>query len=114
MMKIIFALTAVALSGCSLLPRAHDPVLADRWVSTYISVNSVDCTSTNAWADAMANSEHLYRLASFRNDPQSENLEGLYKHTVKMNKSTSKVFCELGKRTAISRLDAAHTAWEGR
>jgi hypothetical protein len=58
--------------------------------------------------------EHLAQLAEFRRDPQAQNLRGLAAHTVKMSEGGSKMFCELGKKTAAQRLAVARTAWEGR
>jgi hypothetical protein len=118
--KLLSTLVLVlALSGCStvqkLWPRAHDPVLVDRWVSTEIAVANVDCaTPTGAWTQAQAAAQHLYALAEFRSDPQADNLKGLWLHTQKMNTTTNKTFCEIGKKTAQSRLAAAQTAWAGR
>lgn len=119
-MKTIFIIfAAVLISGCStvekLWPRAHDPVLVDRWVSTEIAVSNVDCsTPTGAWTQAQAAAQHLYVLAQFRSDPQADNLKGLWEHTKKMNTTTNKMFCEIGKKTAAARLAAAQTAWAGR
>lgn len=119
-MKIISVLiTLMLLSGCSTIqkywPRAHDPVLVDRWVSTEIAVRAVDCsTPTGAWTSAVSSSQHLYLLAEFRSDPQTDNLKGLWAHAQKMNVTTNKMFCEIGKKTAQARLAAARSAWEGR
>jgi hypothetical protein len=107
------------LSGCSQIqkywPRDHDPVLVDRWVTTSILVENVDCAvPEGAWSAVVPASQHLWRLAEFRADPQTDNLKGLYDHAVKTNQSKNKTFCELGKKTAQARLTAAKTAWEGR
>jgi hypothetical protein len=119
-MKILSILFAVVvLSGCSTIqkywPRAHDPVLVDRWVSAEVAVSNVDCSSpTGAWRQAQTASQHLYLLAEFRADPQTDNLKGLWQHTQKMNTATNPKFCEIGKKTAQARLAAAHAAWAGR
>jgi hypothetical protein len=122
-MKIIFIFaaifTAMMLTGCSTVqkywPRAHDPVLVDRWVTVEIAVTAVDCSApTGAWAQVIPHSQHLYVLAEFRADPQTENLRGLWLHTQKMNTTANKTFCELGKKTAQARLAAARSAWAGR
>jgi hypothetical protein len=119
MKTIIILMAAVILSGCSTVqkywPRAHDPVLVDRWVTVDIAVANVDCTTpTGAWAQVIPASQHLYVLAEFRSDPQSENLKGLWAHSQKMNATANKTFCELGKKTAQGRLAAARSAWQGR
>jgi hypothetical protein len=56
----------------------------------------------------------LALYTEFRKDPQSQNMRGLAKHAEKMNQGGSKVFCELGKKTADGRLSAARTSWESR
>jgi hypothetical protein len=122
MRGIILAAALIGLSGCSTIdrvkqmwPRAHDPVLVDRWVSANISVTAVDCAqSPTGWAMTIQPTEHLAQLAEFRNDPQAQNMRGLAKHSQRMSEGGSKMFCELGKKTAQQRLAAARSAWEGR
>lgn len=109
----------VLLTGCSTIkkywPRAHDPVLVEHWVEVQIAVDKVDCSlADTGWKDAVLPSQKLYMLANFREDPQSENLHGLWEHTKRMSKGGSKMFCEIGKNTANQRLKVTHEAWEGR
>jgi hypothetical protein len=113
-MKIIAAgVLILGLSGCSLLPRPHDPVMFNQLVAVDIQVERVNCDQPN-WKPALSDSRQLARYAVWRKDPQSDNLTGLEKHIERMDQGGSKTFCELGKRTAISRIQAAKTAWEGR
>ena len=110
---------AVLLSGCSTIekywPRAHDPVLVDAWVSTYMAVDSVRCSDANTgWVKVKEPSQRLYLLADFRKDPQTDNLRGLRDHVEKMSQGGSVVFCQIGVKTAQARLAVAKTAWEGR
>lgn len=107
------ALLALTLTGCSLLPRAHDPVMFGQLVVLSLQVEQVDCDRPN-WQPAMQQSQALSRYTAWRNDPQADNLAGLHKHVERMNQGGSKTFCELGKRTAAGRISAARTAWEGR
>ena len=108
---------AVALSGCSTIkeywPRAHDGVLFDRLVTTDLAIEKIDCEHPN-WTAAQDNAEALARYAEWRNDPQVTNLKGLFAHTQRMAKGGSKTFCELGKKTAQQRIEAAKSAWQGR
>jgi hypothetical protein len=117
MKQLVLAVAVVALSGCSTIkeywPRAHDAVLFDRLVTTDIAIEKVDCEHPD-WTAAQGNAEALARYAEWRNDPQTTNLKGLLAHTERMGKSTNKVFCELGKKTARQRIEAARTAWQGR
>lgn len=122
-MKTLAAvLLILALTGCAtvdrvkqLWPRAHDPVLVDRWVDAHMAIEQVDCAdNVRSWTLVVRPTEHLAQLAEFRKDPQAVNMRGLADHAKKMSQGGSKMFCELGKKTAAQRLAVAKTAWEGR
>jgi hypothetical protein len=113
MKKILTILILTALSGCSLLPRPHDPVLFWQLVTVDITIKKVDCDRPD-WKPALMQSEHLALYATWRKDPQATNLNGLHNHIERLNQGGSKTFCELGKKTAAGRISAAKTAWEGR
>jgi hypothetical protein len=51
---------------------------------------------------------------NWRQDPQQENIVGLHNHAIKMSHGGSKIFCEIGKKTAEQRIEAAKSAWRGR
>jgi hypothetical protein len=113
-MKRLAAVVALILvTGCSLLPRAHDPVMFGQLVTVDITIRKVDCDRPD-WKTAVAQTQHLAQYAAWRSDPQAANLDGLHKHAERMNQGGSKTFCELGKKTAAGRIQAAKTAWEGR
>lgn len=113
---ITFALI-LSLSGCTTVkkywPRDHDPALFDQLVAISIAIDKVNCEEPN-WAPVVERTQHLSRYAEWRADPQSDNLKGLSAHAEHMSKGGSKKFCELGKKTAAQRIEAAKTAWEGR
>ena len=114
MKKLLLFLAIVAsTTSCSLLPRDHDPVMFDRLVMLDVDIVAIDC-ETPDWTIAERNSEILAKSAEWRNDPQAENLAGLYKHVARMQQGGSVTFCKLGKKTAAGRIDAAKTAWENR
>lgn len=117
MRYLIILFLSVSLAGCTTAkkywPRDHDPVMFDRLVMTSIYVDFVDCEKAN-WERVVSHSRQLARYAEWRGDPQAENLAGLYKHAEHMSKGGSKVFCELGKDTAMHRINAVRSAWEGR
>ncbi len=122
-MKTILSIFLVfSLSGCASVewvkkvwPRSHDPQLVSQWVDVKVSIDSVNCEQTpTGWAQVVDPARKLSIYAEFRKDPQQENLKGLLAHAERMSKGGSKAFCEIGKKTAQSRLDAARTAWEGR
>lgn len=110
-------LVVIVLPGCSsvlnLFPKEHDPVMFNTLVVLDIEIQQVNCTAPE-WTSAVVHAQILAQSAKWRSDPQAENFAGLYQHVRKLEKSSSATFCELGKRTAISRIDAARAAWRGR
>jgi hypothetical protein len=117
MKQLIIVTSILVLTGCSTIkeywPRPHDSALFNNLVAVDIAVEQVNCEQPN-WAPAKASAEQLARYAEWRGDPQRENLKGLLAHTERMSKGGSKMFCELGKKTAKQRIEAARSAWEGR
>lgn len=117
---IITGALAITLSGCSTIdtvkkywPRDHDPVMFDHLVTVSIAIDAVDCTKPD-WSQVVEISNHLSRSAAWRGDPQADNLKGLLNHAERMSHGGSKTFCELGKKTAAQRIEAAKSAWKGR
>jgi hypothetical protein len=117
MKYLMIALLSISLMGCGTIkkywPRDHDPVMFSQLVEIDRMVEMVDCENPD-WRMAEHLSSHLSRYTEWRQDPQSENIKGLHSHTVRMSKGGSKTFCELGKKTAAQRIQAAKSAWEGR
>jgi hypothetical protein len=120
MKKLAFILSLTILTGCSTIqdikkywPRDHDPVMFNQLVAADIAIGYVDCNKPD-WAESHKAAEQLARYAEWRKDPQAENLKGLNAHVERMSKGGSKVFCEIGKKTAGQRIQAARSAWEGR
>lgn len=113
MKRLAVAFALMLVTGCSLLPRAHDPVMFGQLVTVDITIKKVDCDRPD-WKTASTQTQNLAQYATWRQDPQSDNLIGLHNHVERMNQGGSKTFCELGKRTAAGRISAARTAWEGR
>jgi len=115
--KLLIISVFATLAGCSTIkqywPRAHDPVMFDQLVATDIAIAHIDCEKAD-WSTAQRLAEQLAQYAEWRQDPQAENLKGLKAHTDRMSRGGSKVFCELGKKTASGRIEAAKSAWEGR
>lgn len=120
-MRIIAVLLLVVqLNGCVAIatvqkywPRNHDPVMFDHLVTLSISIEQVDCVKPD-WSNIVEVSNHLSRYAIWRGDPQADNLKGLLNHVERMSHGGSKMFCELGKKTAAQRIEAAKSAWKGR
>lgn len=119
-MKRITLIFAILLSGCSSIqavkeywPRDHDPVMFDHLIRIEFNIGEIDCTHPD-WKAASNEAALLAKYTEYREDPQRKNIKGLYDHTIKMSKGGSKMFCELGKKTAQGRIDAARNAWKGR
>ena len=121
MKKFILAAVLLALTGCASTvdtvrkywPRDHDPVAFHQLVLIDLAVEQIDCETPN-WIPVVDMSKAQARNTEWRNDPQAENINGLYKHTLKMFSSSNKTFCEFGKRTAQERINAVRSAWKGR
>jgi hypothetical protein len=113
MKQLILVGVLSILAGCSLLPRAHDPVMFGQLVTVDITIKKVNCDRPD-WTTAAIQTQHLAQYTEWRRDPQAENLAGLQRHVERMSAGGSKTFCELGKKTAAGRIAAAKTAWEGR
>jgi hypothetical protein len=119
-MKYLIIPLVFLISGCSTIdtikeywPKPHDPVMFNNLVRVDIAIDNVDCDKPE-WTTAQAESQQLARYTEWRKDPQRENIKGLAAHTERMSKGGSKTFCELGKKTAKQRIQAAKSAWEGR
>ncbi|NBX51324.1 hypothetical protein EBT25_15710 [bacterium] len=120
MKKLLMILMIGMLTGCSALqsikekwPRAHDPVMFDHLIRIEFDIGEVNCENPD-WKAASKEAALLAKYTEWRGDPQRTNIKGLHDHVVKMSKGGSKTFCELGKKTALGRIDAARQAWEGR
>jgi hypothetical protein len=121
MKKLLVGLSVVLLlQGCASVavvkkywPRSHDPVMFDNLVALDTEINIVNCEKPE-WAKAITLSGHLSKYTEWRQDPQKDNILGLHKHLEKMGQGGSKVFCELGKKTASQRINATKSAWESR
>jgi hypothetical protein len=121
MKKIIFVAIIMTLTGCASTvdavrkywPRDHDPVAFHQLVLINLAVERIDCDEPN-WVPIVDMTHALARNTEWRRDPQAENINGLYKHTLKMFSSSNKAFCEFGKRTALERTSAVRSAWAGR
>ena len=118
-MKQIFLTTllAITLTGCSLLPRDHDPIMVDKWVDIGVAIEQVECgrdPGDRGWSEVEDLANRLAIYTEFRDDPQKANIRGLQEHARKMAQGGSIKFCDLGKKSAQSRLNAARSAWSGR
>jgi hypothetical protein len=120
MKSVALILAVTMLTGCAAVdtvkkywPKSHDPVMFNQLVSVDVQIEKIDCTQPT-WNQILPTTAVLARHAEWRSDPQSENLKGLHSHVERMNNGGSKVFCELGKKTAKQRINAAKSAWEGR
>jgi hypothetical protein len=113
MKQLITIVTLILLTGCNLLPKSHDPMMFNQLITVDITIKKVDCNNPD-WKLSLIQTQHLSQYTTWRNDPQSVNINGLYLHIERLSEGGSKTFCELGKKTAASRILATKIAWEGR
>lgn len=117
MKYLTIVVLTISLLGCSTIkkywPKDHDPVMFNQLVDLDRILESVDCEGPD-WRIMEISSAQLARYTEWRQDPQAENIKGLHAHTLRMSRGGSKTFCELGKKAAAQRIQAARSAWEGR
>lgn len=124
MNKLLLGFIFFLITGCSTIqtgvdtvkkywPRDHDPVMFDKVVELHIAIENLNCEHPD-YSELVPKAIRLSRYAELRNDPQAENIKGLENHIIKLRSNTNKIFCELGKKTAIQRLDVAINAWRKR
>lgn len=111
--RLINIVLILALSGCSLWPRAHDPALAQSFVSTRIAVSNLDCAAKTGFDEAIKDATWLQSYAEFRNDPQVESTKGVLNSVNKATVSSEKV-CEHWVSLAKGHLEVLNKAWSGR
>ena len=118
MMKLINSvLLVVVLSGCSTIqkywPRAHDPALAQSFVTTKLAIEKLQCDTRDGFEEADRNARWLEAYATFRDDPQLESTKGLVTTINKAWASSDKV-CEHWVKLTKERLQVLDKAWSGR
>lgn len=120
MKQTLIVVCVVALSGCATVdnlkkywPRDHDPVMLNQLVTVEQDLNDIDCKNPN-WTKVIYEVNKLDRYVALRQDPQQENIHGLQAHIQRMSTNSNPTFCDLGKKTGKSRIDAALSAWKGR
>ena len=117
MKKLLIITSLMIITGCSTIkqywPKNHDPVMFDKLVTLNIEIDKVDCEKPD-WSKPISIAAELEKYTDWRSDPQHNNMKGLKDHVERMSKGGSKAFCEIGKKTALSRIEAANSAWRGR
>jgi hypothetical protein len=117
MKYLAIAFLSISLMGCSTIkkywPRDHDPVMFNHLVELDRILETIDCEGPD-WGILSMSTAHLVKYTEWRKDPQADNIRGLHAHAERMSKGGSKTFCEIGKKTAAQRIQAARSAWEGR
>lgn len=113
MKNLINIVLILSLTGCKYLPVAHDPALAQSFVSTKIAVNNTECTNKTGFADALKEATWMRTYAEFRGDPQVESTAGIVDTLSKAHASSEKV-CEHWVKLTKQRLEVLNKAWSGR
>ena len=128
MKKLIAILGLTLLVGCSsFYPPKHDTALFHDMIQIDIMIEDVDCTPDQAtkefyqarydWGAIKNKLRVLVRYAEWRDDPQLQNIEGMYNNANKLSQHgeiKSGTFCELSKKVARERINSLKKAWEGR
>ena len=117
-MKILIntVLLSVLLTGCSLWPRAHDPALAQSFVTVKQDLQEIDCTDTQTtgWNAIVKDANWLREYTEFRNDPQKESAAGLVADLTRARGASSAKVCGHWLELSKKRLDVLNKAWSGR
>jgi hypothetical protein len=112
-MKKIILISIIALSGCSLLPRDHDPVMFGDLVDVKISVDKLSCDDKN-WNTTLDKVHTLKVYSELRKDPQATSISQLEEALGKARDSSNKLFCESVLKINKTRIDVIADAWKGR
>lgn len=110
---LINIVVALTLSGCKFLPVAHDPALAQSYVTTKIAIDNAECTNKTGFAEAIKEATWMKTYAEFRKDPQVESTAGIVDTLGKAHASSEKV-CEHWVKLSKQRLEVLNKAWSGR
>lgn len=117
MKKLLLLLPAVFLTGCMtfILPRPHDPLLFSSVVDLKIQSTSVSCDNKDrGWKEMLEAINRMKIYSTYRNDPQAENIRGLYDAMVKAHTSSNPVFCKSLLNVQQKRVDVIIDAWKDR
>ena len=101
------------LTGCSLWPRAHDPALAQSFVSTKIAVDQLQCDTKTGFEEAARQARWLEAYAVFREDPQLASVRGVVE-TIGKAQAGSETVCTHWVKLTKQRLEVLNKAWSGR
>jgi hypothetical protein len=104
----------VLLSGCSLLPKQHDPVMFDNLVSVKISVENLSCDRKDNWDRVIGKVHHMAVYSELRNDPQSKSVYELEDALGKAKTTTSKIVCDDILVINKERINVISKVWSGR
>lgn len=113
MKRILLILSVLALQGCSVWPKPHDPVMFDNLISVKVAVDKLSCDDKN-WNDAEGKIHHLKVYAELRKDPQATSIGQLEEALGKAKASNNKLFCEGVVKINKTRIDTVVDAWKGR
>lgn len=116
-MRTLLLLPAVLLTGCMtfIMPRAHDPVLFGNMVDVKILSTNLSCDNKDhGWKEVIDSINRLKVYATYRNDPQAENIKGLHEAVGKAHSSSNPVFCKSLLSVQQKRVDVIVDAWKDR
>lgn len=111
-------LLVVLLTGCATVqkywPRAHDPALAQSYVSTKLGVTDLSCSDKTNWTKTESEARWLKEYAEFRDDPQKDSAAAIVENLTKAKNTESEKACEIWLNLVKQRLVVLNKAWSGR
>lgn len=110
---LLMALLMALLTGCSLWPKAHDPALAQSFVSTKIAVDQLQCDTKTGFEEAARQARWLEAYAVFREDPQLASVKGVVE-TIGKAQAGGETVCNHWVKLTKQRLEVLNKAWSGR
>lgn len=120
MKTINILVLVVLLSGCSTVgkywPRAHDPALAQSYVTVKLDLDQLNCDDKSAvtWTVARRDAVWLREYAAFRTDPQLESVAAVLENLDKAQETQSVKACEIWLNLSRQRMAVLNKAWSGR
>ena len=120
MKKILLLSFLTLLTGCSTLdkvkelwPRAHDPILVEKYIDLDLKLNNVSCENKETIIIAKEHAEWLNKYAEFRKDPQKVSTKAIFENLEKANTGSINV-CQRWISLSKIRMTTIKEAWSGR
>lgn len=117
MKKIALVGLVLVLSGCAQIKMMlvkHDPVLANHFVQTRVSLETADCSIKDTLKPSLSSSHLMAKYAEFRNDPQKDSAIGVHNNVGKAIATKDEAACKRWLSLANQRMQVLNKAWSDR